>query len=71
MLQQIFFQEDGARSVLVSDGEDHEAGLEWVVDQLSKKISVYSLGGTEEGVIPRAGGYVLDKMGSLEEQAYG
>lgn len=66
----LFSQEDGARSiVLVSDGEDHEAGLEWVVDQLSKKdISVYSLGvGTEEGgVIPRVqGGYVLDKMGEL------
>ena len=66
----LFSKEEGSRSiVLVSDGEDHEKGLESVVSVLSKKdISVYSLGiGTKEGgVIPRVqGGYVLDEMGEL------
>lgn len=66
----LFPKEEGARSiVLVSDGEDHEKGLESVVSLLSKReISVYSLGigTTEGGVIPRMqGGYILDDMGEL------
>lgn len=66
----LFSEHQGARSiVLVSDGEDHEQGIEKSLSFLSKKqISVYALGiGTQEGaMIPRPkGGYVLDDRGDI------